>query len=329
MIKDDNGKEMPALEILSLVIKNLKGNFFECLQSQKGGVTNDDIQWVLTVPAIWTEYGKQFMREAAKKAGISIEHLSICLKPEAASLLCEHLLSDELKDEDVIFNACKSSEKGAKFMVLELGDETAEITCLQKDADGSLLQLQTLSCGPSVGSIVNEAFNQFLIKIVGGPVFRKFQKEHKFEAADLLIDFKVKTMIITKESVGRIKIRLPIPLLESFEKDTEEKIRDVLKQMAYEGKVTWVADKLGMDANLVRALFNEAKTHLIELVESLLTKSHLKDVSTILMVGSFSGSPIMQSAVKDAFPGMTVFAPPDPVSAVLKGAIIYGHRIIA
>ncbi|VDI19949.1 Hypothetical predicted protein, partial [Mytilus galloprovincialis] len=302
MIKDDSGKQMPALEIISLVIKNLKCHLLKFLKPQDTGLVNDDIHWVVTVPAIWTESGKQFMREAAEKAGVSSEQLSVCLKPEAATLLCQHLLSDKLKDGDVIFNACKSSEKGAKCMVLDLGDEIDEITCLQKDADGSLLQLEKPSGGPSVGFSVNEAFNQFLIKIVGGPVFRKFQTEHKFGAKELLIDFKAKTMIFTKESVERITIKFPVSLLESFEKDTEEEIRDVIKQMAYEGKVTWVGNKLRMDANIFRALFNEAKTHLIELVESLLTKSHLKDVSTILMVGSFSQSPIMQSAVKDAFP---------------------------
>ncbi|XP_052077326.1 heat shock 70 kDa protein 12B-like [Mytilus californianus] len=329
MIKDDNGIEMPALEIFSLVIKNLKGHLLESFKSVETGIVNDDIHWVLTVPAIWTESGKQFMREAANKAGISGEHLSLCLKPDAATLLCQHLLTDKIQDEDVVGNACTSSEKGATFMVLDLGDETAEITCHQKDADGTLLQLQTPSGGPWVGPSVDRAFNQLLIKIVGAPHLRKFQKENKFKAEELLIDFKMKSTKITNESIERVTLRLPVSLLESFEKDTEEKIQDVLKQTAYEDKMTWCGDKLRMEANFFRALFNEAKSNLIEHVKSLLTKSHLKDVSTLLMVGSFSESLIMQSAVKDAYPGMTVFVPPEPGIAVLKGAVIYGHRIIA
>jgi hypothetical protein len=44
----------------------------------------------LTVPALWTEDQKQFMRKAALKAGI-IEELSsanllLCLEPEGASI---------------------------------------------------------------------------------------------------------------------------------------------------------------------------------------------------------------------------------------------------
>lgn len=67
MIKDDNGKEMPALEIISLVIECLKDQLLETLKSKGTGVVNDNIHWVLTVQSIWTEPVKQFMREAAEK----------------------------------------------------------------------------------------------------------------------------------------------------------------------------------------------------------------------------------------------------------------------
>lgn len=135
-------------------------------------------------------------------------------------------------------------------------------------------------------------------------------------------------MTLTKESIERVAFKIPVSLLQLFNEDTEEKIQDVLKQTAYGDKLKWFKDKLIMDANIFLALFNEAETHLIEHVKSLLTKSHLKDVSTLLMVGTFSESPIMQSAVKDAFPSMTVFVPPDSGKAVLKGAILYWHRVI-
>ena len=48
------------------------------------------IRWVLTVPALWSEEHKLFMRKAAKEAGI-IKHvqtpnLLLCLEPEGASI---------------------------------------------------------------------------------------------------------------------------------------------------------------------------------------------------------------------------------------------------
>ena len=35
-----------------------------------GGITMNDIHWVLTVPAIWSDAAKQFMREAAIKVSV-------------------------------------------------------------------------------------------------------------------------------------------------------------------------------------------------------------------------------------------------------------------
>jgi hypothetical protein len=38
------------------------------------GIRNSDIHWVLTVPAIWNDAAKQFMREAAEEV-FSFFHL--------------------------------------------------------------------------------------------------------------------------------------------------------------------------------------------------------------------------------------------------------------
>ena len=131
---------------------------------------------------------------------------------------------------------------------------------------------------------------------------------------------------ITNDTEGKVTLKVPVSLIQSFEKETGEEIKEVIKQMAYAGKMTWVGDKLRMDANLFRALFNDPKTNLVNHVKSLMTKGPLRDVSTILMVGGFSESPIMQSAIKDAFPGKKVVVPDEAGLAVLKGAVMYGHQ---
>ena len=48
------------------------------------------IRWVLTVPALWSEEHKHFMRRAAVEAGIiedlNAGNLLLCLEPEGASI---------------------------------------------------------------------------------------------------------------------------------------------------------------------------------------------------------------------------------------------------
>lgn len=55
---------MAAIRVFGLSIECLK-NSLNALLAEKITVKPDNILWVLTVPAIWREAAKQFMREAA------------------------------------------------------------------------------------------------------------------------------------------------------------------------------------------------------------------------------------------------------------------------
>lgn len=56
---------MPALKVFSECIRYLKEHLIK-LATQKGITLKvNDTHWVLTVPAIWDDSAKQFMREAA------------------------------------------------------------------------------------------------------------------------------------------------------------------------------------------------------------------------------------------------------------------------
>ena len=60
---------MFALDIFAMVLKYLKEKALNLISTCTTieCVTLDDIQWVITVPAIWKQPAKQFMREAAYK----------------------------------------------------------------------------------------------------------------------------------------------------------------------------------------------------------------------------------------------------------------------
>ena len=66
-IKAANGQEVKALEVFSHSIRFLKDEALKVICERTGDTyfSVSDIQWVLTVPAIWTPVAKQFMREAA------------------------------------------------------------------------------------------------------------------------------------------------------------------------------------------------------------------------------------------------------------------------
>ena len=121
--------------------------------NQKGNTnySKNDIKWIVTVPAIWNEYGKQFMRNCAKKAGMN--KVLIALEPEAASLT---MFKDDNVDQ-------KYKERGKVFMLIDAGGYTLDITINEiVDSHGNLKQLSP----PSGGAYGSMNINDYLIKIV-------------------------------------------------------------------------------------------------------------------------------------------------------------------
>ena len=63
---------MNAMKVFSASIKYLKDHFVGKIESLK--LVETDIHWVLTVPAIWKDNAKQFMREAAQQVFFYLPH---------------------------------------------------------------------------------------------------------------------------------------------------------------------------------------------------------------------------------------------------------------
>ena len=65
-----NGKPMRALDIFSKALGFLKDKALQRIHQQSGvEYTAREVRWVVTVPAIWKQSAKQFMREAAYEVG--------------------------------------------------------------------------------------------------------------------------------------------------------------------------------------------------------------------------------------------------------------------
>merc|ERR1719385_283942 len=91
----------------------------------------EDIQWLLTVPAIWSDRAKWKMERWALKAGLIsdkiIEHLRIVYEPDCASISCQYEAADEVKESggDELFGA------GERYVLIDAGGGTVDIACHQ------------------------------------------------------------------------------------------------------------------------------------------------------------------------------------------------------
>ena len=65
VINDVAGTPVPAMKVFGASIKALKNHLFLMLAERGFEIEQKDIRWVLTVPAMWSDAAKQFMRKSA------------------------------------------------------------------------------------------------------------------------------------------------------------------------------------------------------------------------------------------------------------------------
>ncbi|XP_060576634.1 heat shock 70 kDa protein 12A-like [Ruditapes philippinarum] len=125
---------------------------------------------------------------------------------------------------------------------------------------------------------------------------------------------------------GKITFRVPLALADEFKQKKGKEIKDHIKtNPMYENSISWVGDRLRIEAHAAKGLFADACNSVAEHLKTIFTEDQVKDVPTILMVGGFSESPMLQDVIKRTMPDKTIIIPADPGLAVLKGAVIFGH----
>ncbi|XP_060592450.1 heat shock 70 kDa protein 12A-like [Ruditapes philippinarum] len=323
MLEDEMGRKMSAMDVFSASIKYLKDHLMNRCQQQLPDATDTDIRWVLTVPAIWNDTSKQFMREAAQLAGIKSEQLLIALEPEAASLCCRYLPMNTIK-------GCSGGflpfGPRSKYLVFDAGGGTVDITVHEVQPNGSLKELYKANGGNWGGTYIDIAFRNLLADIVGNDVMDDFQATQMMDYIDLFREFEVKKRNFKNEMTEKINFKVPIALSDNFSKKKGKAIKDHINtKPQYDKKIIWIGDKLRMEADVAKGLFKETCESVAKHLKELFRQGQVKDVPTILMVGGFSESPMLQTVLRDTMPDKKIIIPADAGLVVLKGAVIYGH----
>ena len=191
---------------------------------------------------------------------------------------------------------------------------------LEVQTNGQLKSLAAPSGGPWGGTTVDRNFDAFLLYMFGKDVMDAFSEECKPDELDMHRMFELK-----KRSVGTddetIHMKLPHDLYDIFEETKHEKFDVSLSRSELGQTVRKKRDRLHIDSINFHKMFDEAKNQLLDHVEEELKSPKLRGVKTIIMVGGFSESAIMEKAVRDKFTpkGYEVIVPEGAGLAVVKG----------
>ncbi|KAK3603242.1 hypothetical protein CHS0354_007572 [Potamilus streckersoni] len=326
VIEDITGKPLPAITVFSRAIQFMKEDFQNQFKSKiDGRIQENDIRWVLTVPAIWNDAAKQFMRQAAVTAGIRDEYLRIALEPEAASLLCSYIPLKKFTKSGSQ-STLRTFQKGYKYMILDAGGGTVDVTVHEVLDTGKMKELHKASGGAWGGIIVDSAFRKFLVKLVGNTVFQKFSRVKTEDMLDLFRTFEVKKREMQPKKDSTITLRIPMSLINIFQDETGKVLQETITQTEFAERVKIISDKIKLDGTFFREFFSKAIQNITSFIRGLLQNKNLEGVKSIIMVGGFSECQLLQDSIMSSFPEISTIIPQDASLAVLKGAVLYGHN---
>ncbi|CAC5403690.1 unnamed protein product [Mytilus coruscus] len=305
MLTEERGKQMKALEIFCIAIKYLKEQMIKKLNSKfltmKVDIKEEDIQYVLTVPAIWADQSKLFMRKAAEK------ELRLDVEKEANRFL-------------------QTIKPGMKFMVIDLGGGTADITVHQQQHDETLEEVVPPSGGPWGGTSVDNAYIEFLKDLFGAEVVEGLRKEDLEDYFHLLHEFEIKKRSITTKSETNIVITMPVGLMDLVKKK-KGNMNNQIKRTKYKDTVSVEGQKLHIKPNTFRNLFKETIDELLNHLTELFADPLLSNLKNVIMVGGFSECELVQMAVRNKFgENRKIIIPDESGLAVLKGAVLFGRQ---
>lgn len=325
MIPDDQNNMFKAIDVFALSLEFFKDDLNKALKKTGYDIEDDEVQWVITIPAIWNPRSKQFMRMAAEKAGIKGNQMEFALEPEAAAVFVKEtkVAKQRMSGDD---HALVPFQIGTRFMVLDLGGGTIDISVKEVLSDRSLKELHRASGNGLGGDSINLRFFGYFKKVFGSKAMSIFKNENKHKAAlyDLETEIELKKRNLDFDQRGNIKLNIPpimFDIFEEFEKKDFDDHIETLKGLSFK------RDKMFVNQEIVGEIFKPSVTSLVQLIQDIIAQEHVKKISDIIMVGGYSQSRIISKTIKDLFEHekVNVIIPNDPDLAVLQGAVMYRY----
>uniref|UniRef100_A0A3Q2FYK7 Heat shock 70 kDa protein 12A-like n=1 Tax=Cyprinodon variegatus TaxID=28743 RepID=A0A3Q2FYK7_CYPVA len=319
-IKAANNKEITALKVFSESLRFLKDDALKTIRSNTGGMefSASDFIWVLTVPAIWDESAKQFMRKAAIQAGIVTEEtkdkLVIALEPEVASVWSKKLPSNGFITQNQSRDSLDQTP-GTQYIVVDCGGGTIDITVHRILKEGALKELHKASGNNLGGQTVDRKFKEFLREIFCDGVWEEYEENYQSEVQKILYDFT-----FVKRVDGEIQIRCPYNLIKLARKK-----KDIERFFESVDGVFWCDGSIRISREKLRSFFDESLLGISMRLREILNKDLSFDY--ILLVGGYAESQILRQHINEEFgEDYKILCPFRPQEVILRGAIEFGRN---
>jgi len=321
-LKDENNKKLKAMKIFVISFEAFKKEILQRLNGSKAGeITTKDVLWVITIPAIWTDEARQFMSEAARKAGLTRTRL--VLEPEAAAL---YVIRQRL-EFDGQSGTIARFQVGEKYIVADLGGGTVDM-CVHEILEGNKLRELYRATGDYAGgTTVNDKFLEFLKNLFGKEALTKLKKTHPYIYNMFLKSVEEWKCSFTRDT-REIKMHFDSEVIKLSQEVMGKSIEQKISQSEFKETVSYTNQQycLKVQNSEVRKFFDTSVNTIISSLKEILGKCQADNISNILLVGGYSESRYVRDEIKTAFPDMDMISVQDGRHAVVKGAVLMGEK---
>ncbi|PKY39927.1 actin-like ATPase domain-containing protein [Rhizophagus irregularis] len=273
----------------------------------------EEVLFVLTVPAEYSEKEKAIMRDCAYKAGLinvkSTDLLQFTTEPEAAAVYCmEHCLKEhDLGDTD-------STE--TTFMIVDCGGGTVDLTT-RKIVGRSVGEITERSGDYCGSSFVDQAFLEHLKTILGHVAIDKLRENHYKQLQYMVQKFCRQAKFLFTGDDKKFH----------YELDILDTARDLQKYVTGDAEELMESNQWLIDIkfNEIKSMFDPVVKRILKLIEVQLENCN-KECSIMFLVGGFSQSIYLQKKIREKFKDVVkiITLPTHPIATVVRGATLYG-----
>ncbi|WAR26403.1 HS12A-like protein [Mya arenaria] len=254
--------------------------------------------------------------EAVVAAGLDGNRLKLALEPEAASVWCETGGVD-----------AKIADPGTKFMVIDLGGGTADISVHEKKLDGTLKAIHKASGGPWGGVYVDANYIRFLERVFSRRAIADLKKKEMSDYFDVIREFETKKRCFSEKVKSKITFKISAATRTLSEKYTGQKLEQRIEYLGFGDSVVLKGgDKLRVEPDIVQAWFDDPINRLVVHLNNILCLPTMRAIQTVVLVGGFGESAYVQERLRAEIPVTRLFVPGEAGLVVLKGAVSFGHN---
>ena len=187
---------------------------------------------------------------------------------------------------------------------------------------GSIKEIDKITGGPYGGIRVNQEFERLLGDLFGEARLNAYKEKFPSDWLALMNDFEGKKQGFRMLGGKMTNIRYPASFASLVEQNTVKERYDENDVRLKRNEYLCISPNI-MEVKLFAPVLSDIRDHLKRLQE----RTKALNVTTMILVGGFADSPILQNEIKNEFSkDFRVVVPRNAAIAVVQGAVLFGKN---